>query len=122
MLFRSGNYDAVKKDIQGVVQAVEGKAVVKVIIETAYLDQEQIAAASKLVKEAGADFVKTSTGFGPGGARVEDIRIMREAVGPDFGIKAAGGISSYEVAKEMLEAGATRFGASAALAIVAGEK
>lgn len=118
----AGNYDAVKKDIQGVVQAVEGKAVVKVIIETAYLDQEQIAAASKLVKEAGADFVKTSTGFGPGGARVEDIRIMREAVGPDFGIKAAGGISSYEVAKEMLEAGATRFGASAALAIVAGEK
>lgn len=117
-----GNLDFVRKDIETVVQAVKAKAIVKVIIETAYLNKEQIIAASKLVKEAGADFVKTSTGYAPSGARVEDIKIIRETVGPDFGIKAAGGVSSYESAVEMLDAGATRFGASAAVAIVKGAK
>lgn len=117
----SGNAEAVKDDIVAVVNAVGAKAVVKVIIETAYLSPEQIIQASNIVKEAGASFVKTSTGYAPSGAKVEDIRLIRQAVGPDFGIKAAGGISSYAVAKEMLEAGATRFGASAALAILQGE-
>ncbi len=118
----SGNLDVVQKDIETVVKAVAGRAVVKVIIETAFLSPEQIAAASKIVKASGADFVKTSTGYGPGGAKIEDIRIIREAVGPDFGIKASGGISSYQTAKEMMAAGATRFGASAAIKIVQEEK
>ncbi len=118
----SGNLDAVRHDIESVVKSVSGRAIVKVIIETAYLDKEQISAASKVVKAAGANFVKTSTGYAPSGAKVEDIRIIREAVGPGFGIKASGGISSYQTAKEMLEAGATRFGASAAIKIVEGEK
>lgn len=117
----SDNLDAVRQDIESVVKTVAGKAIVKVIIETAYLDKEQISIASKIVKAAGADFVKTSTGYAPSGAKAEDIRIIREAVGPNFGIKASGGISSYQVAKEMLEAGATRFGASAAIKIVEGE-
>jgi len=117
----AGNIDAVREDISAVVNAVQGKALVKVIIETAYLSKDQIIQVSQVIKEAGADFVKTSTGFAPSGAKVEDIRIIREAVGPDFGIKAAGGVSSYEVAKELLEAGATRFGASAGIEIVRGE-
>jgi len=118
----SGNLDTVAADIAAVVQAVQGRAVVKVIIETAYLSKEQIALASKIVKDAGADYVKTSTGFAPSGANIEDIKIMRAAVGPDFGIKAAGGVSSYQVALEMIEAGATRLGASAAIAISQGGK
>lgn len=116
-----GNYEAVKEDIAAVVSAVDQKAIVKVIIETAYLSPEQITRASLLVKEAGADFVKTSTGFAPSGAKAEDVRRIRQAVGPEMGIKAAGGISSYQVAEDMLSAGATRLGASAALAIVQGE-
>lgn len=118
----SGNLDAVKDDIASVVEAVGSMALVKVIIETAYLTDEQIILASRLVKDAGANFVKTSTGFAPSGAKVEDIRLIRQAVGRETGIKAAGGISSYQVAKEMLDAGATRFGASAAIAIVQEEK
>lgn len=118
----SGNLDAVREDIEAVVNAVAGRAIVKVIIETAYLRPEQIAAASKIVKAAGADFVKTSTGYAPSGAKVEDIRIILAAVGPDFGIKASGGISSYQTAKEMMAAGATRFGASAGIKIVEEEK
>lgn len=117
----SGDYEVVRDDIAAVVEAVANKAVVKVIIETAYLSPEQITQASLLAKEAGADFVKTSTGFAPSGAKVEDIRRIRQAVGPEMGIKAAGGISSYQIAKEMLDAGATRLGASAGLAIVQGE-
>lgn len=118
----SGNLEAVQEDIEAVVKAVKGQAIVKVIIETAYLSPEQIAAASKIVKAAGADFVKTSTGYAPSGAKVEDIRIIREAVGPDFGIKASGGVSSYQTAVKMMEAGATRFGASAAIKIVEEEQ
>jgi len=118
----AGSLDIVQADIEAVVQAVKGKALVKVIIETAYLDPDKIITASKIVKAAGADFVKTSTGYAPSGAKVEDIKLIREAVGPGFGIKAAGGVSSYQVAMEMIKAGATRFGASAALEIVKGEK
>jgi deoxyribose-phosphate aldolase len=118
----SGNVEAVREDIEAVVNAVAGKAIVKVIIETAYLSADQIREASGIVKAAGANFVKTSTGYAPSGAKSEDIRIIREAVGPGFGIKASGGISSYQAAKEMLEAGATRFGASAAIKIVKEEK
>ena len=118
----SGDVEAVREDIETVVNAVAGKAIVKVIIETAYLSAEQIREASRIVKAAGANFVKTSTGYAPNGAKTEDIRIIREAVGPGFGIKASGGISSYQAAKEMLEAGATRFGASAAIKIVQEEK
>lgn len=116
----SGNKDSVGKDIEAVASAVNGKAVLKVIIETAYLNTDQIAGASKIVKASGADFVKTSTGYAPSGAKLEDIRLIRSVVGPDFGIKAAGGVSSYEVAVELIEAGATRLGASAAIAIVKG--
>ena len=118
----SGNLTIVQSDIAAVVEAVKGKALVKVIIETAFLSPEQIAVASKLVKDSGADYVKTSTGFAPGGATINDIKIMREAVGADFGIKAAGGVSSYKVALEMIQAGATRLGASAAIAISEGGK
>jgi deoxyribose-phosphate aldolase len=117
----AGNYAAVQKDIEAVVAAVAGRALVKVIIETAYLNKEQIAETSRRVQAAGADFVKTSTGYGPRGASAEDIRTIRAAVGPDFGIKASGGISNYAKAQEMLAAGATRLGASAAAAIIAGE-
>ena len=108
----SGNLAAVQEDIEAVVEAVKGRAIVKVIIETAYLSPEQIAAASKIVKAAGPtcqDFHRLC----PSGAKVEDIRIIREAVGPDFGIKASGGVSSYQTAVEMMAAGATRFSASA---------
>lgn len=117
----SGNTAAVKDDIATVVEAVRGRALVKVIIETAYLSREQIVLASKLVQEAGADFVKTSTGFAPSGAKVEDIALIRQTVGPDLGIKASGGISDYQTAKKMLDAGATRLGASAGVAIAEGE-
>lgn len=116
----SGNTSLVQEDIETVVTGVAGKALVKVIIETAYLNKEEIVTASKIVQAAGADFVKTSTGFAPSGAKIEDIKLIRSTVGPDFGIKAAGGVSSYQVALAMLEAGATRFGASAALEIVKG--
>lgn len=118
----AGNFAAVKEDIEAVVASAAGKALVKVIIETAYLNGEQIREASKIVKAAGADYVKTSTGFGPRGASIADIELIRQTVGPDFGIKASGGISSYAVAREMIAAGATRLGASAALKIIAEEK
>src|SRR5699024_5402853 len=85
---KSQQYDHVRQDIQGVVDAAKGKALVKVIIETALLTDEEKVKACELAKEAGADFVKTSTGFSTGGAKVADIRLMRETVGPDMGVKA----------------------------------
>lgn len=109
-------------DIKAVVEAASGQAVVKVIIETGYLSVEEKVLACKLAKEAGADFVKTSTGFGPGTATVEDIQLMRETVGPNLGVKASGGVRDSETAKQMIEAGATRIGASAGIAIVSGEQ
>ncbi|HHX0218881.1 TPA: deoxyribose-phosphate aldolase [Enterococcus faecalis] len=117
---KSQQYDHVRQDIQGVVDAAKGKALVKVIIETALLTDEEKVKACELAKEAGADFVKTSTGFSTGGAKVADIRLMRETVGPDMGVKASGGVHNAEEALAMIEAGATRIGASTGVAIVSG--
>ena len=119
---KSNDEMTVYQDIRQVVRAAEGQAAVKVIIETGYLSDEEKKRACMIAKEAGADFVKTSTGFGPGGATVEDIQLMREAVGPQIGVKASGGVRDFETAKAMIEAGATRIGASAGVAIVKGEK
>lgn len=112
----------VYQDIKQVVQVANRQAVVKVIIETGLLTYEEKKRACMIAKEAGADFVKTSTGFGPGGATVEDVQLMREAVGSQIGVKASGGIRDYASAKAMIEAGATRIGASAGVTIVQGEK
>ncbi|MFN3966211.1 MAG: deoxyribose-phosphate aldolase [Endomicrobiia bacterium] len=118
---KSGNYQLVLDDIKAVRDATRGK-ILKVILETAYLTKEEKIKACLLAKEAGADFVKTSTGFGPSGATVEDIILMRETVGKTMGIKASGGIRTAEDAEKMIKAGATRIGASASVAIVTGKK
>jgi len=116
---RSGDHEAVKLDIQAVVKvAHEAGAIVKVILETALLDDNQKAVACTLAKLAGADFVKTSTGFGPSGATAHDIALMREVVGPGIGVKASGGIRTLSDLKAMTAAGATRIGASASVKIV----
>jgi deoxyribose-phosphate aldolase len=116
------DYELVAKDINGVVRMAHASgALVKVIIETALLTDEEKEIASLLSKEAGADFVKTSTGFSGGGATAEDIALMRRAVGPEMGIKASGGVKSFEDARRMVFAGATRIGASAGVKIVQGE-
>ncbi len=119
---KSGDLDYVKKDIEAVVQAAKGKALVKVILETCLLTDEEKKVCCRICKEAGADFVKTSTGFSTGGATVEDIRLMREIVKPNLGVKASGGIRDYETAKAMVDAGASRIGASASVAIANKEK
>jgi deoxyribose-phosphate aldolase len=112
-------YDNVLQDIAAVVQACHAKgAVLKVIIEAAMLSDEEKVAACYLAQEAGADYVKTSTGFGPGGAKLEDVALMRRTVGPEMGLKAAGGIRTYEDALAMVAAGATRIGASSGVRIV----
>ncbi len=115
-----GDWDYVAKDIEEVVKASHDKALVKVIIETCLLTDDEKVLACRTAKEAGADFVKTSTGFSIGGATVEDIRLMRETVGAEMGVKASGGIKTYEDAIAMIEAGATRIGASSGIAIVEG--
>ncbi len=116
---KSGDYDLVREDIARVVELAHGAgALVKVILETALLSQDEKVMACKLAMEAGADFVKTSTGFGPGGATVEDVRLMRETVGEKIGVKAAGGISSLEQAIAMIKAGANRIGASRSVRII----
>lgn len=115
------NYDYVKKDIKAVVESVSKKALVKVIIETCLLTDEEKVIACKLAKEAGADFVKTSTGFSKSGAKAEDIKLMRETVGKEMGVKASGGVRTYADAVKMVEAGATRIGASASIAICEGK-
>ncbi|MEI5990021.1 deoxyribose-phosphate aldolase [Enterococcus termitis] len=117
---KSKQYKKVLKDIQAVVDAAKGKALVKVIIETALLTDEEKVKVCELAKEAGADFVKTSTGFSTGGATVADVKLMRETVGPDMGVKASGGIHNEEEAKAMIDAGATRIGTSAGVAIMEG--
>ena len=114
------NYDLVREDIKAVVEAAKGKALTKVIIETCLLTNEEKETACKLAVEAGTDFVKTSTGFSTGGATVEDIALMRKTVGPDIGVKASGGVRSSEDTSKMVEAGATRIGASSGVAIVNG--
>lgn len=118
----AGNEDKVAADIAAVSQSVAGHGLLKVIIETAYLSAEQILAACKIAKASGAQFIKTSTGYAPSGASAAHIRLIRGAVGPDFGIKASGGIGDYAKAKEMLLAGATRLGASAAVKIIEEEQ
>ncbi|AIM17318.1 deoxyribose-phosphate aldolase [Bacillus sp. X1(2014)] len=113
--------DLVEKDIRAVVEAAKGKALVKVIIETCLLTDEEKKRACELSVKAGADFVKTSTGFSTGGATVEDVRLMRETVGPNIGVKASGGVKSREDAEAMVAAGANRIGASSGVAICKGE-
>lgn len=115
---KSKNDELVKQDIQAVVEAAKGKALTKVIIETSLLSNDEKVRACELAKLAGADFVKTTTGFSGGGATVEDIKLMRETVGPDMGIKASGGVRTLQDTKAMIEAGATRIGASAGVKIV----
>ncbi|KGK86132.1 deoxyribose-phosphate aldolase [Clostridium sp. HMP27] len=112
------DYDYVKKDIEAVVKEAKGKALTKVIIETCLLTDEEKIMACKLSKEAGSDFVKTSTGFSTGGATVSDIKIMREAVGENLGVKASGGVRTYEDSIAIINAGATRIGASASIDII----
>jgi len=116
---RSGDTDTVRNDIQAVVRvAHEAGAIVKVILETSLLDDTQKTVASKICKTAGADFVKTSTGFSTAGATAHDIALMRAAVGPDLGVKASGGIRTLQDLQAMTAAGATRIGASASIKIV----
>jgi deoxyribose-phosphate aldolase len=116
---KAGDYALVKEDIAAVVQACrEGKAASKVIIETCYLTNEEKVAACLLAQAAGAGFVKTSTGFGPAGATVDDVALMRRAIGPTMGLKAAGGIRDLATAQAMIAAGATRIGASASVKIM----
>ncbi|PRR78736.1 Deoxyribose-phosphate aldolase 1 [Clostridium liquoris] len=111
------DYEYVKNDIKAVVDAAKGKALTKVIIETCLLTDEEKVTACKLSKEAGANFVKTSTGFSTGGATVSDVKLMRETVGKDMGVKASGGVRTYEDSIAMVEAGASRIGASASIKI-----
>lgn len=110
----------VKNDIQAVVDAAKGKALVKVIIETCYLTDEEKKIACELAVKAGTDYVKTSTGFGTGGSTPADIKLMRETVGENIGVKASGGVRCEEDAVKVIDAGATRIGASASIAIVSG--
>ncbi|MGL5354131.1 MAG: deoxyribose-phosphate aldolase [Clostridium sp.] len=119
---KENNLEYVKNDIAAVVNAANGKAITKVIIESCLLSDEEKVAVCKIAKEVGADFVKTSTGFSSGGATKEDIKLMRETVGPDMGVKASGGVRSHEDAITMIENGATRIGASASIAICNGTK
>lgn len=119
---KSDDFSTVVKDIEAVVEAAAGEAKVKVIIETALLNRAQKIRACEIAKRAGADFVKTSTGFSTGGATIEDIKLMRLTVGPDMGVKASGGIHTFEDAKAMIEVGATRIGASSGIEIVAGAR
>ncbi len=114
----SGEFDFVRSDIAAVVEAADGRCV-KVILECCYLDAERIVAGCNVSLAAGANFVKTSTGFGSGGATLEDVRLMRQTVGDAVGVKAAGGIRTLETAITMIEAGATRLGATATEHILA---
>jgi deoxyribose-phosphate aldolase len=117
---KSGEQDRVETDIRGVVEVCHANgAALKVIIENGYLSDEEKVNACHIVTRAGADFVKTSTGFGPSGATESDVRLMRQTVGSSIGVKAAGGIRSLENALQMLRAGATRLGTSSSLAIMA---
>ena len=114
---KSNEWDIVRKDIEAVVQASRRRALVKVIIETCLLTDAEKVEASKVARQAGADFVKTSTGFSKGGATVEDVRLMRDAIGPEMGVKASGGVRDLKTAREMIAAGATRLGTSSGVKI-----
>lgn len=115
---KAGDWETVEKDVRAVVEAVPEEVVVKVIIETSLLNDEEKTLASQAAQRGGTDFVKTSTGFSTGGATLEDVTLMRQAVGPDLGVKASGGVSNYAEAVAMIEVGATRIGASKGIAIV----
>jgi deoxyribose-phosphate aldolase len=118
---KSRDYELIERDIASIARACHaGNAILKVIIEAALLTDEEKVVACQLAKVAGADFVKTSTGFGPGGATAEDVNLMRRVVGPTMGVKAAGGIRTFEDAQKMVAAGASRIGASASIKIVSG--
>lgn len=115
---KSGLWEVVLTDIKKVVDVAKGKALVKVILETALLTEAEKMKACEISVQAGADFVKTSTGFGPGGATVEDIALMRRTVGPKMGVKASGGVRDYETSIAMIKAGANRIGTSAGVKII----
>ena len=117
---REGDWAYVERDIKAVVDAIDGRALLKVIIETCLLNDEQKVNACLCAKNAGADYVKTSTGFSTGGATVEDVALMRGVVGDELGVKASGGIRSKEAAEAMIAAGATRIGASSSKKIIEG--
>lgn len=116
---KDGDDEAVRSDMAGVVKSAQGK-LVKVILETCLLNEEEIVRACTLAVEAGVDFVKTSTGFSTGGATIEAVSLMAKTVGPKFGVKASGGVRSLEDAQAMIQAGATRLGTSAGVAIAQG--
>jgi len=118
---KDGDDELVERDIRAVVEAAKGKALVKVIIETCLLTEEEKVRACRLAVQAGADYVKTSTGFSTGGATVEDIALMRKTVGPNIGVKASGGVRDLQGAEAMIAAGATRIGTSSGVAIVQGK-
>jgi len=118
---KSGDLETVREDVTA-VKAAAGDVLLKVILETGLLTDEEKVAACKLCVEAGADYVKTSTGFGPGGATVEDIALMRKTVGANVGVKASGGVRDSEAALAMIEAGASRIGTSSGVSIVTGAK
>lgn len=119
-LLKDKEYDAVENDIKAVVNVAKGKALTKVIIEACLLTDEEKIMACKLAKKAGADFVKTSTGFSTGGATAYDVQLMRKTVGTGMGVKASGGVRTKEEAQKMIEAGANRIGTSNGIAIVEG--
>jgi deoxyribose-phosphate aldolase len=115
--FKGNDFKYVAKEIKGVVAAASGR-IVKVIIETCLLNDGEKAAAANIIRESGAQYVKTSTGFNKEGARIEDVKLLRRAVGPNFGIKASGGIRDYQAALAFINAGANRLGTSAGEAIM----
>ncbi|OKL38152.1 deoxyribose-phosphate aldolase [Domibacillus mangrovi] len=117
---KDGDFDEVEKDVRAVVASAQGKALVKVIIETSLLTDKEKKKACELAVSAGADYVKTSTGFSAGGATEEDVTLMRKTVGPKIGVKASGGVRSQQDAMTMIKAGATRIGASSSISIVTG--
>ncbi|ASA21211.1 deoxyribose-phosphate aldolase [Paenibacillus donghaensis] len=119
---KDGELDTVEQDIRAVVEAAAGQATVKVIIETCLLTDEQKQTVSALAAKAGADFVKTSTGFSTGGATADDVALMRKTVGDKLGVKASGGIRSREDMEQMITAGASRIGASSGVKIMQGEQ
>lgn len=119
---KSGHWTGVEQEIQALAAVAEDAAVLKVILETCLLTDEEKVRACQAALRAGAGFVKTSTGFSTGGATVADVALMRKTVGPDFGVKASGGIRDYATAKAMVEAGANRIGASAGVEIVRQER
>ncbi|QJA09303.1 deoxyribose-phosphate aldolase [Romboutsia sp. CE17] len=116
------NYDLLERDIKAVVDAANKEALVKVIIETCYLTDEEKKIACEIAVKAGTDYVKTSTGFGTGGSTPEDIKLMRDTVGPEIGVKASGGVRCKADAEAVINAGASRIGASASIAIVNGDE